>query len=105
MNRPLPRREGGPRRRRRPRRPDKPPGGAEAALRGASERPAPKANRAPLKAGGFPSPSGRPQVFLTDVGVQGPVTYTGERYLHTTQGFRRGGEVTRETTPYPRPRR
>ena len=45
------------------------------------------------------------QVFLTDVGVQGPVTYTGERYLHTTQGFRRGGEVTRETTPYPRPRR
>ena len=74
----------------------------------ASERPAPKASRAPLRAGGdvpFPSPSGRPQVFLTDVGVQGPVTYTGERYLHTTQGFRRGGEVTRETTPYPRPRR
>ena len=48
---------------------------------------------------------GQGPVFLTDVGVQGPVTYTGERYLHTTQGFRRGGEVTRETNPYPRPRR
>ena len=45
------------------------------------------------------------QVFLTDVGVQGPVTYTGDRYLHTAQGFRRGGEVTREIAPYPRPRR
>ena len=45
------------------------------------------------------------QVFLMDVGVQGPVTYKGDRYVHTHQGFKRGGEVTRETAPYPRPRR
>ena len=45
------------------------------------------------------------QVFLTDVGVQGPVTYKGDRYVHTHQGFKRGGEVTRDTAPYPRPKR
>ena len=56
-----------------------------------------KTDRPRARAGG--------QVFLTDVGVQGPVTYTGDRYLHTAQGFRRGGEVTREIAPYPRPRR
>ena len=30
-----------------------------------------------------------------DVGVQGPAHYDGKRYVHRSQGFGRGDEITR----------
>ena len=71
----------------------------------ADEAGAAKEAAAPEQAAAARRPRTGGPVFLTDVGVQGPVTYKGDRYVHAQQGFKRGGEVTRETAPYPRPRR
>ena len=42
----------------------------------------------------------RAKKAFCDAGVQGPVHYTGERYLHDGQGFRRAWEI--ERTPVAR---
>ena len=43
----------------------------------------------------------RAKKAFCDAGVQGPVHYTGDRYLHDSQGFRRAWEI--ERTPAARP--
>ncbi|CAK0794038.1 unnamed protein product, partial [Prorocentrum cordatum] len=43
----------------------------------------------------------KPNNIYCDAGIQGPVRYSGTRYVHKTQGFQRGGEVAREVAAKP----
>ena len=47
---------------------------------------------------GKPAKRNRARKGRMDAGVQGPVHYTGKRYVHRSQGFSRGDEVTHHPT-------
>jgi len=51
---------------------------------------------------GKPKQPRKPKTIYCEAGIQGPVHYNGVRYIHTNQGFQRGGEVTREVAAKPR---
>ena len=50
---------------------------------------------------GKPAKRSRTRRGRMDAGVQGPVHYDGTRYVHRSQGFNRGDEVTHHPTARP----